>query len=146
MSKISSSNIFVFPCVSRGEQYDLASKLMSEKNITNIIKSITDEESYIISWVNGVLKCVIKGYYFEISGISPADNMYAHLLMNTANDEILNGSDVSDEFSGVEIDGNSDGADLTLCENGEIPSDRQVKFHTKSLGVDLTKVDCGELK
>ena len=39
-----SHNVFVFPCVSRStgdDQKDLTAKLMSEKNITNIIKSIT---------------------------------------------------------------------------------------------------------
>lgn len=137
-----SNKVFVFPCVSRGADYESAAKIMSEKNITNIIKSITDKESYIISWDDDVLKCVIKGYYFEI-GIARSNSMYAHLIMNGT---ILNGADDSDKFTGVNIDDNPNNSDLTLCVGGKVPAESLSKFHPKSLSVDITTLDCGELK
>ena len=149
MSFIKSSNISVFPCVSRNSNYDLDSKLMSEKNITNILKSVTDRESYIISWEGTTLKCVIKGYYFEITDIQQSGNKYAHLKMNTTQN-ILNGTDEvsgdNSEFKGVDINTTPADADLTLCVGGNIPDSSRSKFNTKSLNVDLTTINCGELK
>jgi hypothetical protein len=144
MSYVNSTNILsVFPCVSRGADYDSGSKskLMSEKNITNIVKSITDKESYIISWNADNLKCVVQGYYFEIKvSTSPNGSQYLHLQMN---DDILHG-DNGGSFMGVEINDNPKGADLVLCVNGKIPNSSREKFSANSVS-DLTKIDCGEL-
>lgn len=143
MSKIQSDNIFVFPCASRESEFGLASKLLSEKNITNILKSITDKPSYIISWKDSILKCVVKGYYFEILNEELSGNKYAHLIWRG---DTLDGADTGNYFAGLDINETEDGADLTLCKGDNVPDASWVKFTTKSLGVDLTKVDCGELE
>ena len=123
-----SEDIFVFPCVSRdtgNSNSDLSAKLMSEQNVTNIIKSITDRKSYIISWVDTTLKCVIDGYYFEINNITKSGDMYAFLDFKAPSNYKLLEGDVLDEdtkkFGGLIIRNTiPTGVDyLTLCENGD---------------------------
>jgi hypothetical protein len=132
------SIVDVFPCVKRD---DVDSRLMSEKNITNILKSVTDKESYVISWDGEVLKCVVKGYYFEVKETRSGDK-YAHIDFNS--DGLLKG-DNEDIFEGLVIDSNKTENDLILCENGVVPSESLEKFYSTSLSVDLTYIDCGEL-
>ena len=146
MTTVLSTNVKVFPCATRESDNGLDSKLLSEQNITNIIKSVTDNHSYIISWDNDTLKCVIKGYYFEISGQRIGGDLYAHLQMNG---DVLNGADEVDGnqkyFAGLDINNSASNADLVLCVSGNIPIDSWAKFNPKSLNADLTRVDCGEL-
>ena len=134
--KYSSNQVTVFPCVNRDSSYLSASKLMSEQNITNIIKSITDKDSYIISWKEGLLKCVVKGYYFEISGVSQEGTKFMHLYMTN---NLLVGDDAT-QFDGVAIDDDSTDSDLTLCVNGKIPPESYQKFKQDSLNV--TSIKC----
>lgn len=179
MSKLNSNKVFVFPCVSRtidGGNKSLSAKLMSEKNITNIIKSVTDTSSYIISWGvnndgNGLLTCVIDGYYFELSDITPSvssgtNNRYKYLKLvrYTAlgeNDEQymfsrIDGTDTqitgttNYEFSGIEVnecvnesDIQTDSPVLILSVDGKICKESYIKYDTKSL--NLTVIDCGDL-
>ncbi len=153
---IKSNNLFVFPCVSREARFDLDAKVLSEKNITNIIKSVTDKESYIISWDNNSnLRCVIRGYYFEIKGESKptagsTTSRYVHLVMKgdptdpVDPDRFLIKGDNGVDFEGLTIDSNSSEADLILYENGIIPESSFIKFDRSSL--PITTIDCGELK
>lgn len=149
-----SHNVFVFPCVSRStgdDQKDLTAKLMSEKNITNIIKSITDNKSYVISWDNGILKCIINGYYFEVNE-TKEKTKYAQVVMKSnagfAGD-IIEGDDVSG-FGGLEITtSRPSGEYLLICENGIVPATSRIKFSPDSVNIDaltVSSIDCGELK
>lgn len=148
---ISSENIFVFPCVSRSKNYDLKAKLMSEENITNIIKSITDKKSYIINDDLSNLEFVIDGYYFKLTGVELKENRYAYISTKkngvTPNEfTLLIGDNNSNSFEGLIIDSAiPDGKDyLTLCEGGKIPADSKIKFSRESL--NMSSIDCGELK
>ena len=147
---VESSKVFVFPCVSRStdnEQDNLNAKLMSEKNITNIIKTITDNKSYIISWDSNLLKCVIDGYYFEINGIEITDNKYAYITMQDGTSLELIKADDGQTFAGITITDDIPNVAhyLTLCDNGKIPIDSLVKFRPESFGFDRV-IDCGLLQ
>jgi hypothetical protein len=157
-TKIASANIFVFPCVSRytgNEQDNLNAKLMSEKNITNIIKSITDKKSYVISWddigpLAGVLVCVIDGYYFEVTLPKPTSGeLYAkHVRKNDPENDLIDGDDADYLFNGLELlyKDASEATDvegyLPLWVEGGVPSTSYHKFSLDSIfGVSI---DCGE--
>ena len=155
---ISSNDVFVFPCVSRNtddEQKNLDAKLMSEKNITNIIKSITDKESYIISWENSILKCVVRGYYFEIAYAKPdtQTDLYLHLHLGTRgdilqgdNEEVFDGVTINNDPT-VVVEGVQKDADLMLYkgELRDIPEESYYKFEGKSMFGNIKNLDCGEL-
>ena len=68
-SFVSSDNISVFPSVFR--VYNPSGKFTNETNFANIVKSIVDKDSYVVSYDNtsGLLKLVIFGYYFIVEGI-----------------------------------------------------------------------------
>ena len=70
---IESSNIKVFPCAYRGTDsgniYDPEANVFTEYNFANIY----GKQTKLISWSEGLLKCVIDGYYFEIKNIAPAN-------------------------------------------------------------------------
>lgn len=70
---IESTNIKVFPCAYRGTDsgniYDPEANVFTEYNFANIY----GKQTKLISWSSGLLKCVIDGYYFEISNIDPAN-------------------------------------------------------------------------
>ena len=68
MANFSSNDVNVFPSMWR--QFKPQSKFTNEENFTNILKSVTDKDSYIVDYNNGTLKCVIYGYYFEINNFN----------------------------------------------------------------------------
>ena len=64
MSYIQSNNINVFPSAYRTDT--LQGKWTNENNFVNILNSLIDVDSYVLSYVDNILKVVIHGYYFEI--------------------------------------------------------------------------------
>ena len=71
---IESTNIKVFPCSYRGFDesgniYDPEASGFTEYNFANIY----GKQTKLISWSEGLLKCIIDGYYFEVKNIMPAD-------------------------------------------------------------------------
>lgn len=93
----SSTNVKMYPSSFRGDNveqsttklYDVESRLATEKNLTGYYSRIASKDSYIIDWdkTSKVLKCIISGYYFELSladflasaGVSSLTNIYAHI-------------------------------------------------------------------
>ena len=150
LTAIYSTDVTIFPCVSRvindNTLTPLKAKLMSEENITNIIKSITDNQSYVIGYKNGVFKLILDGYYIELKA-SCEGTKYLQLAYNEeSGDHILIQGD--DGVSGGYFDGlsisdtkPSSGTYLCLCEGGQIPFDSYHKFNCNSM-----KFDFGELK
>ena len=154
-----SNNVFIFPCVSRSSdsKYELKSKLMSEENVTNILKSIADKKSFVLSYADGVLKFVLDGYYFELSEFNLSGNKYAYISYKDNSDsngfKLINGDDIDGTFSGLKIQStisnpnDVDGEDyLTLCVNGQIPNSSFSKFKLSSVDGKFGNIDCGELK
>ena len=73
MEYIESSNIVVFPCANRSEDYNLQSRVMSEYNMTNIINQLTERDSFVISDTvdTGIpFEFNIHGYYFCVADYS----------------------------------------------------------------------------
>ena len=71
---LESEKVKVFPCAYRGFDksgniFDPEANGFTEYNFVNIYGNQTK----LISWSGGLLKCVIDGYYFEIRDIVPAD-------------------------------------------------------------------------
>ena len=80
MTYFASDKIKVFPCAYRGVEYDPEARSMTEYGLTHLYGTPSkSQESFIVSWDNpgaenkGLLKCVIGGYYFEISDAKIAD-------------------------------------------------------------------------
>lgn len=147
---ISSENIFVFPCVSRSKDYELKAKLMSEENITNIIKSITDSPSYIIDYDKNtkILEFVIDGYYFKLTEFTPSGTQYAVLKYKADTPKeikIIDGDNTNNQFNGLTIETSQpkSGTYLLISENNEIPDRSKIKFSRESL--NMSSIDCGEL-
>ena len=174
-----SDKVFVFPCVSRnikdaqGKELTnqmMKAKLMTEESITNLIKSITDRGSYVLSWEQGsgqksLLKCVINGYYFEISDISLGDSdkyKYLTIQMNDNDTDafkLIKGDDLNKNFLGLaEVTGQIRagstpasvidliGQDALLIGfKGEMPTESYWRFKPSSV-YQFSSIDCGELK
>jgi hypothetical protein len=158
VAEISSVNISIFPCVSRfltNDNNEVAkrSKLMSEENITGIIKSITDKDSYVISYDGQVIKFVLGGYYIEVAQ-KLSDTVYAHLVFQKSrtNQHKLIAGDNNNNFYGV-VFSNSDTAptitdsyeygdvSLKLYDGEQVPQTSFYKFNPKSINVDFGELN-----
>lgn len=103
---LESSNVKVFPCAYRGHDnsnniFDPEARAFSEKNFSNIYsKESEGKKSFIISWDNPTessskLKCVIDGYYFEISNLNIntlISDGYDTLIIRTKEVDLTSGS------------------------------------------------------
>lgn len=156
---ILSKDIIIFPCVSRlytADETNIKAKLMSEENLTNILKSVTDKKSYIISYESKSIKFVLNGYYVELGNISLSeytDPIYAVLNYqgSTGEHKIIVGDTGSDDkatFGGITLvtstpDANSEY--LCLWNGNSVPKESLCKFSANSLSLEGTTMDFGEL-
>lgn len=88
MSYFKSADIQIFPLnTPRDTQPD--SNALSEKNILNLIRSITDKHSYVVSddTSESWFEFVLYGYYIKVktSALSTSEEIYAHLFINNFN-------------------------------------------------------------
>ena len=61
----------IFPCAYRGQNINPEASSFTEYNFTNIYsKQGEKKESFIISYTENELKCVIHGYYYEITNLN----------------------------------------------------------------------------
>lgn len=147
MSKLASGKVSVFPCISRTGDYALDSKLLSEKNLSNIIKCVTDKKSFIVNEDLSNLEFVIDGYYFKLNDYEISDTTYAYLSYKDTDQPLLEG-DGTTEFGGLNLTNKlSDvsGEYLQLCEYSEETNGYRVPPKSKIKFV-LTALDCGEVK
>jgi len=175
MANLSSDKVFVFPCVSRdiGEsssndpskkELSNKSKLMSEENITNMIKSITDKSSYLIEYLPNtdstktLIRFVLGGYYFELQGVNPSNeegvdkSLYAILKMkNTRNEFVMIEGDRNNEFVGMSLENSitpteDNNTFLQIFDsNGDIPEESYIKFNSNSVQQIKIVIDGGEV-
>ena len=69
-------NSDVFPSTYRTER--ITGRYTSELNFVNIIKSLSNVESFVIDYNNNTLKIIIGGYYFELRSLTNLGvNLYA---------------------------------------------------------------------
>lgn len=150
-----SNKVEVFPSTLRtiGD-----AKLTTEKNLTNMVKSAVDKDSYIIERTSDdTLKLVIKGYRFDVKDFSlilnstkfeNADAIYADITIQensnllVANDGSLT-LDSNNEFKGLVFTDTETG--LKVAEKGangfELPQESFKKYNSESLGFNF---DCAD--
>ena len=142
------ANVLMFPSALRKEQ---DSKFTSENNITGLIRSITDRESYIIKLDNtqGV-EFVIHGYYFNLTAKSLSNigsNIYAGIRLDSSGRLVAysNGSttlDSSSGFEGLYLGTNpSTGSNyysLQLTSGTNPVADNFIKFNPQSMGIEAS--------
>lgn len=117
MSYFTTSQVNVFPSTYR--QQIPNGKFTSEKNFVNILNSFidykSDQDGYVLSYDNGLLKVVIHGYYFEISDFDTTAyrNVWLSILVEKGGNSLINYSDRSinlddaggnGEFKGLSLD------------------------------------------
>lgn len=86
----SSKNVKIFPCANRGKfatdngSFDPESRVVSEHNFTRIPGILPGRDSYKISYTEAdkILRCVIHGYYIEITGLSKEPDT-GYLILST---------------------------------------------------------------
>lgn len=91
-----STDVKIFPCAYRGqnasnEPINPEASSFTEYNFTNIYsKQGEKKESFIISYTENELKCVIGGYYFEITNFNKYKKSdYKYLAIKIANNELI---------------------------------------------------------
>lgn len=145
-----SSNIFVFPTTKR-EQVSRSSRLLTEKNIVDIINKLVDVESFVITrgYVYGSDSSIdfnIYGYYFNVSNfddvvdavtngesISQNSSIWANIIINKIGDyDELYGTDENGEYGGVVFTFN--GPITNSSGRGVIKKLKLVEFSDSSIG------------
>ena len=110
-----SEDVKVFPSAYRGQDKDKnpinpEASSFTEYNFTNIYsKQSEKKESFIVSYTENELKCVIGGYYFEITSFKKYEkSKYQYLAIKISNKELVpfdgtlsNGSLDNGNFLGV---------------------------------------------
>jgi len=166
MSYINSQNISVFPSSLRGLSTAGSyadGKYTSEPNLTGIIRSVTDRESFIIKWGDypegstGGAELVIHGYYFKITGTLPtaSGDLYANIrldsaqrLISDASGSQVNALDDSNGFRGLSFDTSSKTGtnvySLQVFKNGQLVKENFCKINISSIytkaGQDLLQI------
>lgn len=86
-----STDVKIFPCAYRGQNINPEASSFTEYNFTNIYsKQGEKKESFIISYTENELKCVIGGYYFEITNFNKYEKSdYKYLAIKIANNELI---------------------------------------------------------
>lgn len=145
-----SSNVDVFPSSLREIG---TSKLTTEKNLTNILKSTTDKESYIINWTDqDVLQLVVKGYRFDVKNARQilesqfSGDVYVKINIQeesnllTAVDGTLT-LDSNNEFKGLLFSDTEGDLKILEGEDQVVPIDSYKKIDSKSLGFNEDVAD-----
>ena len=85
------TDVKIFPCAYRGQNINPEASSFTEYNFTNIYsKQGGKKESFIISYTENELKCVIGGYYFEITNFNTYEKSdYKYLAIKIANKELV---------------------------------------------------------
>lgn len=104
-----SNQIEVFP-ISVDRPSKPAARVLSENNLLNLIRSLNDYPSFVISktYNNELFEFMIYGYYIKLEGTIDfsaieGDNIYATIFLDTSNTSYpqLWASDSGDSFTGV---------------------------------------------
>lgn len=146
---ISSNQVYVFPCASRTGGYQVEARLLSEKNMTDLVKHITTSDGSFVISEDGK-EFMLGGYYFNLDSSYSfgGSNAYASLIFKQNNLNILEGdSDSSGNsvFEGLNITTGepSTGIWIQLWDGSKVPETSKISFIKKS---DKLVLDCGELK
>lgn len=153
---ISSTNAIVFPAANR--KNNTRAVYPSEINLTNIIKSVTDQDSFLIDATKdensdnifSSIELIIGGYYFKLTNLDFSNysgDIYFYIKINNDGEFPcllpISGEDLDqgDIFYGIGIANNIGGSDATSyikfgekTEAGvEIDPNAYFKFNLRSL-------------
>ena len=117
MAYLTTNSVSVFPTTYRTKIMN--GKYTSEENFVNILNSITDINSYVISFEDGVLKMVIHGYYFEVL-INKTSNMSFGIVVESG-DSKSNALVRYDNMAATDLDENNNFMGLYYSTSG-VPS------------------------
>lgn len=170
MTNILSENIKVFPSVKRSDEYDLAARLPSEYNLTNIINRLTGKDSFIITGLDISIEsnniqinpgeCNIKGYYFNITSpiilndIGTNTNIYLYIEVEEKDSFTeLKGNDTGEnnsEYSGLKISYTEpEGYYLLLAtkdgDNWINNTQASIRYTSEMVEIPTTKKDTQEI-
>ena len=157
-----SEDVQVFPFGTSRSSFDPYGRVLNEQNIRRIVRSVVDNDSYVISYSYQekekvlVMEFVIYGYYFKATFSSNVleSNLYAFISIGSSEDiyeyEYLEGGDnLKDKtwkFTGVtfssskpESEGNNIKYLQLLDDKGNVPESSWKKFNEFSFDV----INCG---
>lgn len=154
---LKSAKIKVFPFGSN-RVTNPVDRVLNEQNLTQIIKSVTDYDSYVISYEGNLIKFVINGYYVEADLTDLKDKpLYASITMEGEDYNYLNGGDnlttvkegsleAESEFTGVNFANSLEHVGGThqlqlLDNNGNVPVTSLYKISGESIHID--RIYCG---
>jgi len=151
-----SDKIQVFPAVNRVAYGQYASaRMLSENNMAQIIRSITDTSSFVISngqiSNTGTIDFCIYGYIVSVTlqSLNPATSdtaIYAQLEYDTSKKQIL-GYDDGTNYTGIKFSNTKPTSDkyLKIAERSGtawyVPYESKCRFNSSS----LTEIDGGDL-
>lgn len=148
MSILGSNMVSVFPCASRTGEYQVEARLLSEKNMTELVKHITTSDGSFVISEDGK-EFMLGGYYFKLASSYSFGESSAYASLIFTQNNILDGdSAVSDNsvFNGLNIttiEPSGDSVWIQLWDGSKVPETSKISFVKKS---DILKLDCGELK
>lgn len=159
MAYIESNDIYMFPVANRGESFPL-SRLTTEQNIVNILKSMSDKDGFVISSTGiyspssgAYLEFIIDGYYVKTSYESiptgsaedpPADRrstgdtLYAHIVVEKYGSDIC---EQNQELITQESSNNSEGR-IDLNQGGNDSYFTALSFTWESSAPSPTTNEC----
>ena len=146
MSVLGSSQVTVFPCASRTGVYQVEARLLSEKNMTDLVKHITNSNgSFVIS--SDGKEFMLGGYYFKLNNDSKYSNSVYASLKFTQNNILAGDLEVLKVyyFDGLNIDSSEPGSGvwIQLWDGEKVPEKSKISFIKRD---DKLVLDCGELK
>lgn len=113
-------------------------KLLTEKNITNIIKHICGRNSFIIGMTDGNsnIEFILDGYYFKI--VKPTDTkpLYAYIIYSNDTFEKLMTTNNPSEVEGKSYL-------QLLLSDGSIKEDNKIRFSADLIDIPtITSITC----
>lgn len=122
MTYFESGNVIAYPASNRGLDYP-RSVYTSEINLANIIKSVTDKESFILptTTLDGNIEVILGGYYFKINKSLNALSNGSYGLgikLDSSNENFPNLINIETEDNKLDNDGNFYGIELSNNDSG----------------------------
>lgn len=150
VSFVESRKIQVFPYSQNRDDYQENSRVLNEKNLTNLIKKLAGKDSCVLSRtsVDGATgiynwEIILHGYLFQFTYTTPTEDdksLYASIVIDNNQ---LSGDDTASEtsqFTGLTIS-SSEPSDVSaflqlLDANGNVPESSWFRFNSHSISME----------
>ena len=143
--------IQIFPSGKRANVGELNSRKLTEQNIRNILNSITDNHSFVISDsfpasgdTTTPFEFVVDGYYFSITRnnigvIDLTGNLWVGITLTSEQDTSDTYSELNTITFSTTEPPNQDFT-LQLLSDGKVKEESKIKFENKSVSLDLSTI------